>query len=218
MRSRQGTDSQRRRARRDRRPSCTSTPACRSTTSSKADLRINGGEFEKTLQGDEDLTTGRLDSRFSGPDLDPLSKDADYDPQSAAISLRVRLGVQRLRAQAAEVRRGQDLQAEHRHRVRLGLRAPAAGRRAKVASQGTNVMPDLANAMKQNPNLKVQLNGGYFDLATPFFAAIYELQHLPIQQTLQGTSSTHFYQSGHMVYAQEAVAEGAARQRGGLHR
>ena len=52
----------------------------------KADLRINGGEFEKTLQGDTDMTTGRLDTRFSGPTFDPLSKEADYDPQSAAIS------------------------------------------------------------------------------------------------------------------------------------
>ncbi len=33
--------------------------------------------------------------------------------------------------------------------------------------QTTNVMPDLADAMKQNPNLKVLLNAGYFDLATP---------------------------------------------------
>ncbi len=52
----------------------------------KADLRITGGEFEKMLQDDEDETTGRLDTRFSGPSIDPLSKTADYDPQSAAIS------------------------------------------------------------------------------------------------------------------------------------
>ncbi len=51
----------------------------------KADLRINGGEFEKTLEGDTDMTTGRLDTRFSGPTFDPLSKEAGYDPQSAAI-------------------------------------------------------------------------------------------------------------------------------------
>ena len=51
----------------------------------KADLRINGGEFEKTLQDDTDMTTGRLDTRFSGPTFDPLSKEAEYDPQSAAI-------------------------------------------------------------------------------------------------------------------------------------
>src|SRR5262249_7759501 len=52
----------------------------------KANLRIEGGEFEKTLQDASGLTTGRLDSRFSGPTIDPLSKEADYDPQSAAIS------------------------------------------------------------------------------------------------------------------------------------
>ena len=52
----------------------------------KADLRVSGPEFEKTLQGDTDMTTGRLDTRFSGPTFDPLSKEAGYDPQSAAIS------------------------------------------------------------------------------------------------------------------------------------
>src|SRR6201992_3452068 len=52
----------------------------------KADLRINGGEFEKSLQDSNGMTTGRLDTRFSGPTIDPLSKEADYDPQSAAIS------------------------------------------------------------------------------------------------------------------------------------
>src|SRR4029077_4789906 len=52
----------------------------------KADLGVDGGEFRQNLQGDSSLTTGRLDSRFSGPDIDPLSQRADYDPQSAAIS------------------------------------------------------------------------------------------------------------------------------------
>src|SRR3982074_1066897 len=52
----------------------------------KANLRINAGEFEKTLQDDSETTTGRLDARFSGPTFDPLSKEAEYDPQSAAIS------------------------------------------------------------------------------------------------------------------------------------
>src|ERR1700690_4206342 len=52
----------------------------------KANLRINAGEFEKRLQDNKGMTTGRLDSRFSGPTLDPLSKEAEYDPQSAAIS------------------------------------------------------------------------------------------------------------------------------------
>ncbi len=71
------------------RKSFTNTPASRRYIE-KADLRIDGGEFEKTLQDEADLTTGRLDSRFSGPTIDPLSKEADYDPQSAAISFGLR--------------------------------------------------------------------------------------------------------------------------------
>src|SRR6202022_2349039 len=51
----------------------------------RANLRVNGGEFEKTLLG-ADITTGRLDTRFVGPTIDPMSKEADYDPQAAAIS------------------------------------------------------------------------------------------------------------------------------------
>ena len=57
--------------------------------------------------------------------------------------------------------------------------------------------------MKQNPNLKVQLNAGYFDLATPYFEGVYELRQLPIQPALQGNIEMHFYESGHMVYARE---------------
>jgi carboxypeptidase C (cathepsin A) len=68
-----------------------------------------------------------------------------------------------------------------------------------------NVMPDLAIAMKYNPNLNVLLNAGYFDLATPFYEGIYEMQHLPIPANLQGNIEFKFYESGHMVYAHEAA-------------
>jgi carboxypeptidase C (cathepsin A) len=47
------------------------------------------------------------------------------------------------------------------------------------------------------------LNGGYYDLATPYFAAIYELRQLPVQASLQANIDMHFYTSGHMVYAHE---------------
>ena len=52
----------------------------------KSDLRVSGGAFSKNLRDPEGLTTGRLDTRYSGPDFDPLSKEAEYDPQSIAIS------------------------------------------------------------------------------------------------------------------------------------
>ena len=64
-------------------------------------------------------------------------------------------------------------------------------------------MPDLATAMKYNPRLKVMLNGGYFDLATPYFAARYEMSHLPLQANLRQNIQFSWYKSGHMVYAHE---------------
>jgi carboxypeptidase C (cathepsin A) len=67
-----------------------------------------------------------------------------------------------------------------------------------------NVMPDLANAMKQNPELRVMVAGGYFDLATPFYEGWYEDHHLDIPAKLQGNIEFHYYPSGHMVYAHEA--------------
>ena len=66
-----------------------------------------------------------------------------------------------------------------------------------------NVGPDLAQAMKVNPRLKVMVNGGYYDLATPFFAAQYEDKHLPIPQSLAKNIQYNWYESGHMVYVRE---------------
>jgi carboxypeptidase C (cathepsin A) len=63
----------------------------------------------------------------------------------------------------------------------------------------------LRSAMKYNPTLKVLLNAGYFDLATPFYQGIYEMQHLPIPPELQKNIGFQFYESGHMVYAHEAL-------------
>ena len=63
-----------------------------------------------------------------------------------------------------------------------------------------NVLPDLASAMKQNPTLKVMVNGGYFDVSTPYFEGWTEMHHLPIPPNLQNNIEFYYYQSGHMVY------------------
>jgi carboxypeptidase C (cathepsin A) len=61
-------------------------------------------------------------------------------------------------------------------------------------------MNDLAHAMVYNPDLKVMLNMGYFDLGTPYFEGMYEMQHLPMPKSLQKNIEYDFYNSGHMVY------------------
>ena len=163
----------------------------------KANLRVNGGEFEKTLQDDEDLTTGRLDTRFSGPTIDPLSEGADYDPQSSAIS-------------SAYVSLFNDYVRKTLKYGEGQTYLPGAqfdGTQWDFKHHGNpvsvNVAPDLAEAMKTNPRLKVMVNGGYYDLATPFFAAQYEEKHLPIPQSLAKNIEYDWYESGHMVYVRD---------------
>src|SRR5262249_9620797 len=53
--------------------------------------------------------------------------------------------------------------------------------------QSTNTLPDLATAMKYNPDLRILLTGGYFDLATPYYEGWYEMHHLQIPERLQTT-------------------------------
>ncbi len=164
----------------------------------KANLRVTGGEFEKTFADDADLTTGRYDSRFSGPTLDPLSQYADYDPQSAAISSAyvsllndyirrdLKYGEGQTYLPEIDVWQGAHWNFKHGDNP-----------------FGVNVASDLADAMKTNPRLKVMLNGGYYDVATPFFGAEYEEKHLPIPKSLTKNIEYDWYESGHMVYVRD---------------
>jgi len=175
----------------------------------RANLRLTGGEFEKDLQLDEGTTTGRLDSRYKGPDFDPLSKEAEHDPQSDAISAAYAA------AENSYVRK--DLKYGGEQTYIAGAYAvpgftwdfrhqqPGGPPVDQLFGGATNVMPDLAFTMKSNPKMKVMLAGGYFDLATPFFEGNYEMHHLPIPDKLQANISYHYYQSGHMVYVNEDV-------------
>ena len=169
----------------------------------KANLRVNGGEFEQHLQDDADLTTGRLDSRFSGPTMDPLSKEADYDPQSASI------GSAYVTAYNDYARKTLKFGGEHPYKPFGEVFGKWSFKHAQPGGgfsfeQTTNVIPDLSAAMKYNPNLAVQLDAGYFDIATPFFQGIYELEHLNIPAKIQSNIEIKLYPSGHMVYANEA--------------
>ena len=175
----------------------------------RANLRMTGGQFEKDLQLDEGMTTGRLDSRYKGPDINPMSEASDYDPQSNAISsaytaaintyLRkdLKYGEQQTYLPGAYGEAGFTWDFRHQ--------APGGPPVDQLFGGATNVMPDLAYTMKSNPRMKVMLAGGYYDLATPFFEGMYEMHHLQIPEKLQANISYHYYESGHMVYVNEGV-------------
>jgi len=170
----------------------------------RADLRIDGGEFRQNLQGSDEKTTGRLDSRFSGPDIDPLAQRADYDPQSTALSSAYVAAFNEYARKDLHYGEGEAFKPSAGLFRTWDFRHLQPGQKPPVPfEQGANLLPDLANAMKVNPNLKIQLNAGYFDLATPFYQGVYEMHHLPIPPELERNIEYKFYDSGHMVYAKD---------------
>ncbi|HUZ59786.1 MAG TPA: hypothetical protein VMU83_13505 [Hanamia sp.] len=158
----------------------------------KANLRITGPQFEHALLGDSSKITGRLDSRFTGDAIDPLGEDAQYDPMDSYID-------------AA-------FTATFNNYVRTDLKFGNGMKYKIYGNVGQwnykrggdigfpNVMNNLAHAMIYNPDLKVMLNQGYFDLGTPYFEGEFEMEHLPMPVSLQKNIEYDRYLSGHMVY------------------
>ena len=174
----------------------------------RSNLRISGGQFSQQLQLPGGLTTGRIDTRFSGPSMDLLSKEAQYDPMISSV------GSAYVAAWNDYSRGVLRYPAEDGFKIfapvfpAWDMAHQAPGMPMAFSGQTTNVMLDLAQAMKQNPNLKVLNTGGYYDLATPYFEGVYELEHLPIPDSLRGNIEYRFFPSGHMVYLNEQSLAG----------
>ena len=176
----------------------------------KTNLRIEYGAFQKELLAEQATTVGTLDTRFLGATIDPLSKVASYDPQSAAISAayvaayngyaRSKLGY----GEGIEFKSGISVYEkwDYKHEP------PGAGEPLIALP---NVMTDLAVAMKQNPDLKVMVNGGYYDVSTPYFAGKYEMRHLPVPANLLSNIEYRYYEAGHMRFLDPIMMRSARR-------
>lgn len=158
----------------------------------KANLRVSGPQFEQALLGKEEEITGRLDARFSGSAIDPLSEYAEYDPMDSYIDAAFTATFNNY--VRTELNFGKGMKYKN-----YGEVSPWDFKRKGYVGF-PNVMNDLAHAMIYNPDLKVMLNMGYFDLGTPYFEGLYEMQHLPMPRYLQKNIEYDFYNSGHMVY------------------
>jgi len=167
----------------------------------KADLRLTGGEYSKWLQDPANITTGRLDSRYEGPAIDPMAADSEYDPFSEASTSTFEAAMNSYAHDTLKF--GMDMTYKPSARE--------AGFNWDMAHRGpggwpgtyTNVMHDLARTMTVNPHMHVLLMGGYFDLGTLYFGATYEMKHLPMAPELEKNISYKFFPTGHMVYVNE---------------
>jgi carboxypeptidase C (cathepsin A) len=170
----------------------------------KADLRVSLAQFMAELQRSRGLTTGRLDARYSGFTYDLLTEYAESDPQSAATSgpftgafndyVRQDLKFGRDKTYKVSAEAWRDWDWKHN---------PGEAGASFINPGPPSVEGDLVNALLTNPHLQVQVENGLFDLATPFFATEYTMDHLFLPAKLQSRIHLEYYNAGHMMYLRE---------------
>ncbi|HEX4498148.1 MAG TPA: peptidase S10 [Thermoanaerobaculia bacterium] len=161
----------------------------------RSNLCVEIDRFVKELLRDEGKTTGRLDTRFTGHDLDSVGEVNEYDPASAALDGPYAAAVNDY------IRRDLKFESDLVYERLTDKVWPWSW---DADNQFVNVAESLRQAMTRNPHLQVLMAAGVFDLATPFFDALFTRDHLGLPQELRGNVRIELYQSGHMIYIRKA--------------
>ncbi len=150
-------------------------------------LRISSRRFWKELLRDQRLTVGRLDSRYLGVDKDAAGEGPEYDPAMSDWNGPFADAVNRYIRE--ELNYNPDLEYNIWGDVRPWNR-----------DDGANVGDMLRRAMRDNPYLKVMVQGGYYDAATDYYSAMYTISHLQPGGEFRDRFRFSWYESGHMMY------------------
>jgi len=158
----------------------------------QTNLRIEIIRFTKELLRHERRTVGRLDSRFKGIDRDSAGEFIENDPSlnnitgpyTATLNDYVR----------SELKFESDLPYE------ILTERVNPWSYAEFENEYVNVAETLRKAMTTNPNLKVYVANGYYDLATPYLATRYTFKHLSLDESLLGNLRLGYFEAGHMMY------------------
>jgi carboxypeptidase C (cathepsin A) len=160
----------------------------------QSNLRVDVNKFTHYLLLDQKLRVGRLDGRFTGPDPHGLLDTPEYDPTEPSILppytsvfhnyLRGELG--------------------YKSDMPYYVFAEDAGFEKWDWGSAVRGFPDTAEALREamvkNPYVKVLAMEGFYDLATPYFAANFTMDHLNLAPKYRENISYATFESGHMVY------------------
>ncbi|MEQ9424758.1 MAG: carboxypeptidase [Cyclobacteriaceae bacterium] len=168
-----------------------------------ADLRVTNGEFFAEMLRENGELVGRLDSRYTGINQDLLSQNGSHDPQSLAISpayitgflnyLHNDLGVSKdlMYMTSAGKRDGFKWDWTHQGNIRWG----------STAAINTGI--DMAQALSRDPNMKVLILNGIYDIATVFYGVEYSIDHLGLTKEIKDNIIMKYYEAGHMMYTHQ---------------
>ena len=166
----------------------------------KSNLRVTGSEYFAEALRSKGLVIGRLDSRYTGINQDLISQFGSHDPQSAAISpayitgfldyFHNTLGVRKDLQYTVTAGRREGFEWDWHHKGNQRWNTQAA----------INTAPDMARALSRDPNMKVLILNGYYDIATVFYGVEYTIDHLGLTPEIRDHIIMKYYEAGHMMY------------------
>ncbi len=170
----------------------------------KSNLRIPLSLFRRRVMGSTGPMTGRYDGRFTTPELQPLlpipgrgaagaSSTAIMGALTATFDNYVR-NTLHFKSDRLYDQLSFAVNRQWNFRYRAPLNDLSGG------SFTPNVAPALARAMNNDPGMHVMFNNGYFDMATPFFATEYTVDHMDLPDGARSRIHFYFYPVGHMLY------------------
>jgi len=180
-----------------------------------ANLRVSEFAFAHELFKSRHQLVSRLDGRFLGLALDPLQKNADYDPALAAIDPIYSAALQDYLREDLKFGSGRNYQTtnawigdhwDFRHKPGGNLYG-GSYESQPIVNSGV----DLAQALVQEANLRVLVLSGYFDLGSPFTVAEYLVSHLGVPKEAAARVQIKYYEAGHMMYVNTPSLEKVKR-------
>ena len=166
----------------------------------KANLRVTLSQFRAEVERNRGITIGRYDARYPGPTYDLLTERAEYDPSFSAVAGAFTAAFN------SYVRADLKFGGDKDYKVLPD--GPGEAWDWKHGGRGgfpgaPSVEGDLIRAMTEDAHLQVQVENGYFDMATPFFATEYTMDHLLLPESGRSRIHLQYYNAGHMMYLHE---------------
>ncbi len=173
----------------------------------KANLKLTANEFFEEFMKNEGQIVGRLDSRYLGINMDLISPNDIYDPQSSAISPPYIAGFLNYLHHDLAV------STTNKYMITAGLRDgfkwdwTHRGNQGWGTNTAINTGIDMADALNKNPNMKVLILNGYYDVATVFYGVEHSIDHLELTPEIKKNIIMKYYEAGHMMYIHQASIE-----------
>jgi carboxypeptidase C (cathepsin A) len=157
----------------------------------RAELRVDLELFQRELLRDQNVVVGRLDSRLTGPGQRAASESTEFDPAMATI----RPPYTAAWYQYVRTELGYESDEDY-HILGGGVHGWDFGSDNHYA----DVTESLRLAFEKNPHMKLYIGAGFYDMATPYFAAWYTLDHMALPEAAKANIRRHTYEAGHMYY------------------